>query len=122
MDSLSAAEGVPVIEAFARATVETSSSAMGTSLKSSQALGEKLRQTNWQLLEAVRQLTDHRKTQADDIWSGLKDAVQKDEYVMPLESSLRTAESRAIALLATVSVTPPPPPVTPPVGSVVRLR
>ncbi|HOW67656.1 MAG TPA: HNH endonuclease signature motif containing protein, partial [Verrucomicrobiota bacterium] len=118
MDSLCAAEGVPVIEGLARATVETSASAMGTSLKSCQALGEKLRQTNWQLLEAVRQLTDHRKAQADDIWSGLKDAAQKDEYVMPLESSLRTAESRAIALLAAVPVTPPPP-VTPPVGPAV---
>jgi hypothetical protein len=115
MDSLSTAEGVPVIEGLARATVETSASAMGTSLKSCQALGEKLRQTNWQLLEAIRQLADHRKTQAEEIWAGLKDAAQKDEYVMPLEASLKTAESRAITLLAAVPVTPLPPPPIPPV-------
>jgi hypothetical protein len=103
IDALCMAQGVPLIEALARATVETSASAMGTSLKSCQALGEKLRQTNWQLLEAVRQPTDHRKAQAEEIWLALKDAAQKDEYVVPLESSLRTAESRAIALLAAVS-------------------
>ena len=119
IDSLATAEGVPVIEGLARAAVETSASAMGTSLKSCQALGEKLRQTNWQLLEAVRQLTDHRKTEAEAIWAALKDAAQKDEYVMPLESSLRTAESRAIALLAAVTVPPVAPPVTPPVVPVV---
>jgi hypothetical protein len=119
VDSLCAAEGVPVIEGLARATVETSASAMGTSLKSCQALGEKLRQTNWQLLEAVRQLTDHRKPEADALWSELKDAAQKDEYVVPLESSLRTAESRAIALLAAVSVAPTPQPGTPPAAPVV---
>ena len=103
-----------MVEALARAAVETSASAMGTSLKSCQALGEKLRQTNWQLLEAVRQLTDRRKPEADSIWSTLKDAAQKDEYVMPLETSLRAAESRAIALLSAVTA-PPTPPVTPPV-------
>jgi hypothetical protein len=115
VDALSGAEGVAVIEGLARATVDTSASAMGTSLKSCQALGEKLRQTNWQLLEAVRQLTDQRKTEADAIWAGLKDTAQKDEYVVPLESYLRTAESKAIALLAAVSVPPPVPPGTPPV-------
>jgi hypothetical protein len=119
MDSLSAAEGVPIIEGLARATVETSASAMGTSLKSCQTLGEKLRQTNWQLLDAVRQLTDHRKLEAETIWAALKDAAQKDEYVVPLESALRTAESRAIALLAAVTVAPVVPPVTPPVVPVV---
>ena len=119
IDSLATAEGVPAIEGLARAAVETSASAMGTSLKSCQALGEKLRQTNWQLLEAVRQLTDHRKTESEAIWSALKDATQTDEYVMPLESSLRTAESRSIALLAAVPVPPVTPPVTPPVGPVV---
>lgn len=114
LDALCAAEGVPVIEGLARATLETSPSAMGTSLKSCQALGEKLRQTNWQLLEAVRQLTDHRKTEAEAIWAALKDAAQKDEYVVPLESSLKTAESRAIALLSAVTVPPvPPAPVVP---------
>jgi hypothetical protein len=96
--------------------VETSASAMGTSLKSGQSLGEKLRQTNWKLLDAVRGLTDHRKPEADAIWSELKDAAQKDEYVVPLESSLLTAESRAITLLASTSVPPSPQPGTPQPG------
>jgi len=113
VDSLCAAEGVPVIEGLARAAVETSASAMGTSLKSCQALGEKLRQTNWQLLEAVRPLRDPHKAEADAIWAALKDAAQKDEYVVPLESSLRAAESRAISLLAASAAAAPtiqPPP------------
>jgi hypothetical protein len=119
VDSLCAADGVPVIEALSRATVDTSASAMGTSLKSSQALGEKLRQTNWQLLEAVRQLTDHRRIEAEAIWTGLKDTAQKDEYVVPLETHLRTAESKAIALLAAVSVPPPGQTATPGGGGTV---
>ena len=118
VDALCAAEGVPVIELLARAAVDTSASAMGTSLKSCQALGEKLRQTNWLLLEAVRQLTDQRKTEADAIWAGLKDTAQKDEYVVPLEGYLKAAESKAIALLAAVPVPPPVPPGTPPVGPI----
>lgn len=121
VDALCAAEGVPVIEGLARAAVDTSASAMGTSLKSCQTLGEKLRQTNWQLLEAVRQLTDQRKTEADAIWTGLRDTAQKDEYVIPLESYLRIAESKAIALLAAVSVPPPVPLGTPPTGPITPL-
>jgi hypothetical protein len=115
LDTLGGAEGVPVIEGLARGAIETSASAMGTSLKSCQALAEKLRQTNWQLLEAVRQLSDHRKAEAEAIWSTLKDAAQKDEYVMPLENALRAAESKAIALLAAVTIPPVQPPVTTPV-------
>ena len=116
---LCAAEGMPVIEALARAAVETSTSAMGTNLKSCQALGEKLRGTKWQLLERVRQLTDQRKAEAEALWAELKDTTQKDEYVVALGASLDTAESKAIDLLAAVVVLPTPQPGTISSGPVV---
>jgi len=75
-----------------------------------------LRGIKWQLLERVRQVTDHRKTEAEAIWAGLKENVQKDEYVVALAAALDGAESKAIDLLAAVSVPPPALPGTPPVG------
>jgi hypothetical protein len=119
VDALCAADGVPVIEILARATLETSASAMGTSLKSCLSLGEKLRQNNWQLLEAIRRLTGQWKIEADVIWSGLQDTTQKDEYVVPLETYLKAAESKAITLLERVSAAQPTPPSNPPLAPVV---
>ena len=92
---------------------------MGTSLKSCQSLGEKLRGIKWQLLERVRQVTDHRKAEAEAIWSGLKENARRTNMSSHWRPPLTGAESKAIDLLAAASVPPPARPGTPPVCPVV---
>ena len=111
--ALLSADGAGVIEALARATIETSEPAMGTSRSSAAKQADEIGRIQWKLLQTISQLQDHRKTEAALVWSDFKAAVEKDEYVTAIRDAITSAENRAIDLLAAAPPTPGPQPPVP---------
>lgn len=110
---LAACEGkepTPLVGAIAKAKVETNTTAMGKSLKSSKGLLDCLKTTRWDLFSAVGQLQDERKGEADRLVADVCTWLKTDEHALVggLAAKLNEAEGRAIKLL-----TPPKPSVEP---------
>jgi hypothetical protein len=105
-------EATPLVGAIANAKLETSSTAMGRSLKTATAILECLRNTKWDLFQAVSLLRDARKTQADLLLSDVRSWLKTDEYALAggLAPKLSDAESRAIRLLTPPKPKPEPEP------------
>jgi len=103
-------ESTALVGAISSANAATSGTAMGRSLKSAASILDCLRNTKWDLFQAVSQLGDQRKTQADLLLQDVRSVVCTDELALAggLASKLSDAETRAIKLL-----TPPKPPTTP---------
>ncbi len=102
-----------VVGALAAAEVATSESAMGECLNKAGTLAATLDGTNWEIFEAIANLTDERKTAAKDIQSAVEKALRCDEHVKALAGTLKEAQSKAVRLL-TGPPPPPPPPLPPP--------
>jgi hypothetical protein len=109
-------EATALVRAIAEATIETSGTAMGRSFKSAAAILECLRNTKWDLFQAVSHLGDERMTQADMLLEDVRSALCTDELALSggLASKLSDAESRAIKLLTPPKPPPPSPPPLPP--------
>ena len=104
-------EPTALVAAIASATMETSETAMGRSLKSAGSILTCLGNTKWELFQAVSQLGDQRRTQADLLLEDVRTAVSSDELALPggLASKLSDAETRAIKLLTPPKPIPPKP-------------
>ncbi len=104
-------EPTALVAAIASATMETSETAMGRSLKSAGSILTCLGNTKWELFQAVSQLGDQRRTQADLLLEDVRTAVSSDELALPggLASKLSDAETRAIKLLTPPKPIPPRP-------------
>jgi hypothetical protein len=108
-----------VVSSLAAATLNTSDAAVSRSLGQSQACADALSNGNWQLLDVVRDLADHRREAALGIMTRLREVLTADEHVVPLKSRLAELERDAMQLLATASAAPldpaepPHAPVTP---------
>ncbi len=121
---LAACEGkepTALVHAIAHAKAESSTTAMGKSLKSATTVLGCLRSTKWDLFSAVAQLTDYRKTDADLLLEDVRSWLKVDEHALAggLAPKLSEAVDRAIRLLtppkqpSVPPVTPPPPPPPP---------
>lgn len=99
-------EGTSLVDAIAKAKMETSGTAIGRSLKSATSVLDCLRNTKWDLFNGVAHLGDEQKTQADLLLHDVRSALSTDELALAggLATKLFEAESRAIKLL-----TPPKP-------------
>ncbi len=113
LDALKQANNDQVVAAILVADVASSESAMGTSLKKASDVVEALSHVKWELLEAVDRLGGQREGAAKAIRQTLRDAFQKDEYVVALAPALKEVESRAVRLLAEASTVPPVQPQPP---------
>ena len=102
-------ESTPLVTGIAKAVIETSSKAMGRSIKSCDKVLGSLREPNrWALFEAVAQITDKRKTDATLLLDDVRSWLKTDELALGgLAEKLIEAERRAIELLT------PPKPQTP---------
>lgn len=90
---------------------------MGTGAKRAAEVLGALRQVNWQPIEALPRLTDHRKAAADQLLGDLREALDFDELAVPLAGRLREVERAAVALHIQPSLptplAPPPAPLPP---------
>ena len=119
LDGCDNKEPTALVGVIAHAKLETNSTAMGKSLKSSKALLECLRTTKWDLFSAVAQIQDQRKTDADRLIQDVCSWLKTDEHALAggLASKLSDAEGRAIKLLTPPKVAEPDPklpPIDPP--------
>ena len=111
-----AAEG-DVVTTLANASLQTSEAAVSRSLGQAQVCADALGSGNWQLIDVVRDLVDHRRDAALLIMSRLAEALTSDEHVVALKPRLEELARDAMRLLAAAApapVTPPPVAPTPP--------
>ncbi len=107
-----AGDGSKVVEALARAAVRKSEAAMARTLATAAELEAFLAGFDWQSLEALHRIQDHRRAAADAIRGQLAEALTVDEHVTALRPALDQARAKALRLLAEAPppVPPPPPP------------
>jgi hypothetical protein len=108
LDAILRAKEGHLIEAMAGVQLASSEEAIEKNVKKAPMLLKALADVKWELLESVRKLTDHRLAAVEAIWASIKDAFQKDEYVIPLAPALQEAERNAVRLLTEIpkSLTP----------------
>ena len=109
LEDLEGKDSTPTIRCLANATEETSAAAMGTSLKSVKQVLGVLRNTKWQLFQAVQELTGDREEEAGKLLENVRGALAHDEYVEALSDAMERAERLAIDLLTPPKKAPTPP-------------
>jgi hypothetical protein len=87
------------VEALARADIE-SAEAVGSSLAQADAVSRALERVHWEAFEGLRGLGDERQDAAARVLAELRQALEADEYVVPLAGRLAQLETEAIRLLA----------------------
>jgi len=109
-----------VVREIAAAAIDTSAPAMGKSLTSSREVVAALDGNDWQLFDALGEITDGRRTAAAEILAELRDTLRADEVAQPLVAKLGSCRTRALALLTRPAAMPAgavptakPPPRTP---------
>jgi hypothetical protein len=109
VEELSAAPADRVLETLAGAALTTSAEAMARSAKSAAEIAQALRSAPSPVLTGLRQVEDDRRPRAQSILAGLRDALERDELAVSLESAVQRAVAEAAALLAGPAQPPPGP-------------
>ena len=109
-----------VVDGFAAAQIPSSPAALGRSLGHAAAVNAALEDPRWQVLALATQRAAGGAAPFQRIIDELREALERDEFTVPLAPAVEAAASAAIALLADAPVagpTPPPPDPTPPAPS-----
>lgn len=112
VEQIGSSQASDITKILAEATIATTEAAMKECLNKASILADTLKHTDWEIFEVIATLTDERKQAADELLKKVKQALCSDEYVIPLSSSLKTAQTKARALLTKPTSTAPlaPPP------------
>lgn len=102
-------DATALVGVIANAKLETTSTAMGKSLKSAKDVLDCLRTTKWDLFNAVTQIQDHRQIDATQLIKDVCIWLKTDEHALAggLSSKLSEAEAKAIKLLTPPKVIAP---------------
>lgn len=103
VDRILAARGNDVIPVLANAHLQTSDTAMGTSLKTAAELVERIDATNWSVFEDIAELAGEHQEKANAIRKQVCEALEADQYAIGLASTLKQAQAAAVRLLASVA-------------------
>ena len=74
--------------------------ALGASLMQAKPVSDALRQAEWEIFLAIRDLTDDRRVGADRVWQNLSDTLKSSEHAVALAMKLRELRANAVSLLA----------------------
>jgi len=132
VSSLANAEDAELVAMLANATLETSATAVGRTLHHAANLKQTLETANWGLFDALANLRDARRAQAEPLLAKLAEALSHDEHVLGLKEVLGTLQSQGMQVLARQPEPlgrpdPPvvqpinPPPVSPPTSTRTRV-
>ena len=100
-----------MVKAIAAARIETSGKALARSIKSAATVLASLVAPNqWEWFEVVAEINDRRKTDARLLLDDLRDSLMMDEFALAggLPAKLLDAAGRAIDLVRTPPIVPPP--------------
>jgi hypothetical protein len=103
LDRILSADDKDVIQTLSGARVETSDTAMGKSLKTAAELIDRIDATSWPVFEDIAELAGGHTQDATEIREQVSEALQADEYHVPLASTLKQAQAAAVRLLASVA-------------------
>ena len=117
--TIQAASDADLVQSLANTTIETSEAAVSRSMGQAQSVADALNNARWDIFDAVKDLTDHRKTAAASILQRLVEALGSEEHVIHLKSKLEELDRDAVRLLTVAAPTPAPAPTTyaPPAGT-----
>lgn len=120
VDKLSAAEPGAIVALLARATIESSETAMGQCVSKAAELEGNLDTAGWQTFDLISKLPGEHQSIARQILKDLREALASDEHVIELAPALKAAQAQAMRLLEKLVEVKPqdpsiiPPPITPP--------
>ena len=98
-----------VIPTLARTPIVTTGSAYGAAARRAEEVGTRLEQVNWEPIEALPRLSDHRQEAAEALLKQLREGLELEELAVGLAARLGEVERKAVALLIPPRVTPQPP-------------
>jgi len=102
LHSIAEADKDAVVDVLAQAHIATSAAAMGHVVEHAADLGRALSNTPWAVFDTLHQLPAERTPQAPAILEQVRQALTRDEHVVPLAEALQTAQSAALGLLASL--------------------
>ena len=86
---------------------------LSCAMKSAPTVTRALEGINWDLFNALQNLSDFRSTAAQEVVAHFMDAFKRDEHAVPFQAKSAEMSTQAVKLLTT-SPTPPPTPTPPP--------
>ena len=113
IERISSGQPDEVVAILATATIATTQAAMGGCFHTAETLHATLQSANWEIFAAIHTLTDERQQAAEEIRSAIVQALQRDEHVVQLGSTLQMAQARAVSLLTKSPQAPAPTPPQP---------
>ncbi|MGF6808346.1 hypothetical protein OKW30_003472 [Paraburkholderia sp. Clong3] len=100
LDALANASDSTLVTTLATASLETSETAVGIAIAQAQAAVDALLRGNWQLFDAVRNLSDHRQAAGQRLAAQLAELLRNDEHVIGLKIKLDELVRDAVGLLS----------------------
>ena len=97
-----------LITRLSQAKLTVAEAALGASIMQAKPVGDALRQGEWEIFLAIRDLTDDRLPAADQVWQELAETLKSSEHAVALVVKLRSLRTTAVGLLAR-PVRPNPP-------------
>jgi hypothetical protein len=99
LEKLHACDMSQVVDTLANCPIATSEAAMGQCQSMSTSLSASIATTDWEILEAIGKINDHRKATVEVIRSTVTEALIADEHVHSLLPALRESHGKAVRLL-----------------------
>jgi hypothetical protein len=99
-----------LITRLSQAKLTVAEAALGASIMQAKPVGEALRQGEWEIFLAIRDLTDDRRPAVDQVWQELAETLKSSEHAVALVVKLRTLRTTAVSLLARPNRPTPPQP------------
>jgi hypothetical protein len=109
-------DDLDMIATLAAATWPTTAAAARRSIESMTALGEVLMRTQWEVVRALRAITDDRADEAKSLLDRLADTAARDEFSANLLTVLPAVQREAVSLIARTPSPPPGPVKLPPLA------
>ena len=95
-----------LVRILACSTLDTSEAAVARSMAQARSVVDALEATKWDLIDAMRNLHDHRETAALSIIRRLTEALGSEEHVIPLKLKLLELDRDAVRLLTATAPAP----------------
>lgn len=100
LDGLASADRDDIVALLAAAKIETSETALATSIKQAETVAHALQATEWGIFDTLANLVASGKApDGEAAQMALQQALQHDEYVTPLAASLKAAQAKAMSLI-----------------------